>query len=291
MHGRDSDCEPYLCANERADPLETASRQTRPSVAVGILSLGGRPFMGSCRWSAARNCRAVQKSERFEGEIPELLLAIPEHKVPLPPKRGRPSQNDVFALIKVGDQIISTAVEGKVNEAFGPTVAEWWTQNQYDEVPKSLAGKEERLAFLCSQLRLSDRLEAIKNDAHLRYQLLHRAVSAIIEAKRFNADFAAIIVHSFADDIQWEQELDRFLKLFGKDYRRGSLVEVPLRDSRVLLVGAAVGEKEHRDGTEKAQREADTVREVAKAYAGYLKGFNDCDMPAINAVVRYHWPA
>lgn len=31
----------------------------------------------------------------------ELLLAIPEHKVSLPPLKGHPSQNDVFVLAKV----------------------------------------------------------------------------------------------------------------------------------------------------------------------------------------------
>ena len=36
-------------------------------------------------------------SSDFEGQTPELLLAVPEHKVPLP-GGTRESQNDVFAL-------------------------------------------------------------------------------------------------------------------------------------------------------------------------------------------------
>lgn len=43
----------------------------------------------------------------------ELLLALPEHKVPLPGGR-RASQTDLFALGKSGDQLVSIAVEGKV---------------------------------------------------------------------------------------------------------------------------------------------------------------------------------
>lgn len=44
----------------------------------------------------------------------EFLLGIPEHKVDLPPKGGRPSQNDIFVLGKSGDQLVSITVEGKV---------------------------------------------------------------------------------------------------------------------------------------------------------------------------------
>lgn len=81
----------------------------------------------------------------FEGETSELLLAIPEHKVALPGGR-RESQNDVFALVRIGDRTVSMAIEGKVNEPFGPTVGQWLT----DASP----GKRERMAFLCRTLGL-----------------------------------------------------------------------------------------------------------------------------------------
>ena len=56
-------------------------------------------------------------------ENAELLLAIPEHKVPLP-GGGYPSQNDIFVLAKGNGQLISISVEGKVSEPFGPLVSE-----------------------------------------------------------------------------------------------------------------------------------------------------------------------
>jgi hypothetical protein len=68
----------------------------------------------------------------------ELLLAIPEHKVSLR-DAGRESQTDVFALVKSNDQTIAVAVEGKVNEAFGPTIKDWYV----DPSP----AKQQRLAF------------------------------------------------------------------------------------------------------------------------------------------------
>lgn len=78
-------------------------------------------------------------TSRFPGI--ELLLALPEHQVPLP-GGSRPSQNDIWALARSEGKLISIAVEGKVSEAFGPTIGEWRTEFS--------PGKQERLAFLCS---------------------------------------------------------------------------------------------------------------------------------------------
>ena len=133
----------------------------------------------------------------------ELLLAIPEHQVPMPPQRGHPSQNDLFALGKAGDgQLIAITVEGKVSEPFGPTLGEWNAE--------ASRGKSERLAFIKEQLGLTSELPV-----HIRYQLLHRTASAIIEAGRFNARNAAMIVHSFHQDDLWFDEYAHFLALFG----------------------------------------------------------------------------
>ena len=46
----------------------------------------------------------------------ELLLAIPEHKVPLPGS-GRPSQTDLWLLLRSADALISVAVEGKLSRS------------------------------------------------------------------------------------------------------------------------------------------------------------------------------
>jgi hypothetical protein len=133
----------------------------------------------------------------------ELLLAMPEHQVSMPPRSGHPSQNDLFALGKAGDdQLIAITIEGKVSEPFGPTVSEWNA--------KASRGKTERLAFIREQLGLTDELPA-----HIRYQFLHRTTSAVMEARRFNARNAAMIVHSFNQDDLWFDEYANFLALFG----------------------------------------------------------------------------
>lgn len=130
------------------------------------------------------------------------LVAFPEYKVALPPRGGRPSQNDVFVLAKGNDRLVSIAVEGKVSEPFGETVAEWKL--------KDGKGKPTRLKFLCDELQLDeDQVDTI------RYQLLHRTASAIIEAEKFKAENALMLVHSFSQCDEWFEDYERFLALFG----------------------------------------------------------------------------
>ena len=164
----------------------------------------------------------------FQGEAPELLLAIPEHKVRLPGGR-RESQNDVFALVRIGDRTVSMAVEGKVNEPFGPTVGEWLT-NASD-------GKRERMAFLCKTLGISD-----SPPADIHYQLLHRAASAVIEADRFKTDAAAMIVHSFSPEQMWFDTFARFVGLYEHSIEPGQLVEVSLPSGMPLFLGWVCGD-------------------------------------------------
>jgi hypothetical protein len=132
----------------------------------------------------------------------EMLLAIPEHQVPLP---GGPasSQNDIFILAKGGGQLISITVEGKVSEPFGG-------KSVYDWYQDPSMGKMKRLKFLCCELdvRPDDVMD-------VRYQLLHRSVSAILEAQRFNAPNALMMIHSFSQTNEWFDDFAAFAKLFG----------------------------------------------------------------------------
>ena len=131
----------------------------------------------------------------------ELLLAFPEYKVPLPGGR-RASQSDIFVLAKGNDQLVSITVEGKVSEPFGETIDEW--------MQDASEGKQERLKFLLNELQLKDsQIDTI------RYQLLHRTASALIEAKKFSAQNALMLVHSFSQADEWFDDYCQFLALFG----------------------------------------------------------------------------
>lgn len=56
---------------------------------------------------------------------PQLLLALPEHKVMLP-GGSRASQTDLFALVRTPASLAAMAVEGKVSESFDRTIGEWF---------------------------------------------------------------------------------------------------------------------------------------------------------------------
>ena len=175
----------------------------------------------------------------------ELLLAIPEHKVPLPGGR-RASQTDLFVLARSGNELISVAVEGKVDEPFDETVGDWLSRRAADEQkrgrePVPSTGARERLTYLCGLVGLPE-----AEVSGLRYQLLHRTASALIEARRFNARHALMLVHSFsqADPPMW---LDDFKKFAGRlkceGAAAGTLVCVGERDGIDLYLGWATGDQ------------------------------------------------
>jgi len=89
-----------------ADP----SKQWRPGYSARTLA--------HC-WEAAEGL--PPEIAELYGLDSELLIAIQEHKVSLRDS-GRESQTDVFALVKSSNRTIAVAVEGKVNESFGPII-------------------------------------------------------------------------------------------------------------------------------------------------------------------------
>lgn len=135
------------------------------------------------------------------------LLAIPEFKVPLPGGK-RASQNDIFVLGRSSAGPVSIMVEGKVNESFGPTLGGW-----RDEAS---AGKEERLSFLLRTLGLKD----VPNDG-VRYQLLHRAASALITGEPYRASAAILLIHSFSKERTGWSDYEAFTRLFGVEAEVG----------------------------------------------------------------------
>lgn len=167
---------------------------------------------------------------RALGDEPDLLLALPEHKVPLPGGSRGESQNDLFALIRVGERTLVVTIEGKVDEPFGQLLGDWKAN--------ASPGKRQRLAFLCERLGLPE--EQLPPDLH--YQLLHRTASALIEADRFKTDAAAMIVHSFSPQRRWFDAFARFVSLFGCTAGPGRLIPVRPDASRPLYLGWACGD-------------------------------------------------
>lgn len=164
-------------------------------------------------------------------EALETLIVIPEHQVPLP-GGARPSQNDCWVLARTPNGLASIAVEGKVSEPFGPTVGEW--------LKDASPGKNERLSFLCSQLGF-----LTQPPDHIRYQLLHRTASAVIEAKRFHAKLAIMVVHSFSQTAEWFDGYKEFAALFGAQANVDKIVAAGRTSDIDLYLAWVSGDKQY----------------------------------------------
>jgi len=149
-----------------------------PNEVKSVLTAAGNPFSGL-----------------------EPLLILPEHKVSLP-GRSTASQTDIWILAKTETQLFSISVEGKLSESFGEPVNRWILEDS--------KGKQERLEFLLKKLGIQSDFEKT-----IRYQLLHRTASAVIEAERFLASHAMVIIHSFSPTNEWFEDFTKFVSLFG----------------------------------------------------------------------------
>lgn len=121
----------------------------------------------------------------FNADI-EPLCVVPEHKVAMPGCAAGPSQNDVFMFACIDPVPDVGVAEGMVKGSFDGTIGEW--------INGSSAAGQTRIEGLCPLLGLVD-----SPDPGLRYQLLLRAASAILEAELFGADHSVILAEAQPD--------------------------------------------------------------------------------------------
>lgn len=139
-------------------------------------------------------------SQQAELQKLELLAAIPEWEVPLEGGE-RNSHNDILAIGTNAVGLCVIAVEGKVNEDFGPLLkAKRAIESE---------GLGSRLKYLHQLLRVEH------FDDLIRYQLLHRTASALLAARDFHAKSAAMLVHSFGKQPGQRDDFDAFCKALG----------------------------------------------------------------------------
>ena len=138
----------------------------------------------------------------------DILYAFPEFKVPIP-GGIRASQNDLYVLAKGTKGTVVIMVEGKVREDFGPLVIEKIKQGQ----------AKERLEFLVTQLGIKG-----CDLTNIRYQLLHRTASAILEAEKVGAQAALMLVHSFSPEKAHFDDYKNFAALFGLEAEPDKIV-------------------------------------------------------------------
>lgn len=169
----------------------------------------------------------LRSHPEFSVDAPSLVIGLPELKTELP-GGGSASQTDLFAIVASGEKRIALGVEGKVAEPFGETLGEW--------LKDASAGKLERLSYLSGLLGLEAPLPPT-----IRYQLIHRTASALLEARRFQISHAALIIHSFSQEHLWFEDFQTWCGLFGADPEIGRLVTLANLAGTKLYGGWAVG--------------------------------------------------
>ena len=136
-----------------------------------------------------------------------------------------PSMTDLMAQCLLGEEPVIMAVEGKAKERFDLTVDEWLARATKPET------RHRRLQFLCELLGLDP-----KNVGSLRYQLLHRTASAVLEAAVTGAAQAVVLVHSYShESSDNRRDWSLFLTALGID---GGL-ERAVAGSRTLGISSA----------------------------------------------------
>lgn len=177
------------------------------------------PHLGKpTHWRQGRSAKALADSWFDAGDIPpavrallsrsadfadaELLEAWLERETDLRDGRGSASQTDLLALLGTGDELAVLGIEAKVDESFGPLVADWLATGG--------TGKAQRLAQLRGLLGLVDTVVG-----PLRYQLFHRTAAVVLEAKRFRASKAVLIIQSFCPDMSGIADARAFFDALG----------------------------------------------------------------------------
>ena len=155
-------------------------------------------------WSAANDIpgavRAVlDQSPRLKDA--RLVDAFLERQTSLEDGRPSPSQTDLLAILSLRTELAILGVEAKVTETFGDYVRTWLDEG---------AGKETRLRQLCERLGLKHECAL-----DLRYQLLHRTMATVLEARRYCAPRAVMMVQSFCANSTGLEDFIAFGRALG----------------------------------------------------------------------------
>jgi hypothetical protein len=166
--------------------------------------------------------REILKTDSaLEGAI--LKKAIFEKKTKFD-AHGRESQTDVLATIQAKSGLAILGIEAKVDESFGPLIHEW---NDYS------LGKMRRLLGLLEKLKLT-----CDSIGCLRYQLLHRTIAAVVEARESGASIAVVLVQSFDKNRAGFMDFVVFANAFGTPITQpGQLSEPKIIDNVAVRLG------------------------------------------------------
>ena len=130
------------------------------------------------------------------------LFGFPEFVVSIP-GGSRGSQNDIYVIGQAKSELVVLMIEGKVKESFDKTLD--------DKVQELSHGYHNaRLKYLCELLGID-----LSQASKIRYQLIHRLASVVIEAQRIGSTKGFLIIHSFSKNNDHYEDFQAFLSLFG----------------------------------------------------------------------------
>jgi hypothetical protein len=161
----------------------------------------------------------------------EMLAAIPEWEVSLPGGKTS-SQTDVLALARNPQNLVVLGVEAKVDETFGPTLGE--------KRCNASSAQLKRIAFLEAELGRKQPFSA-----NIRYQLLHRTVSALLTARAFHSPVAIMLIHSFSPASTWRDDFIKFCQEVDGEILSDDLFEVPRMEGPRLIFGWCRGNEKY----------------------------------------------
>jgi hypothetical protein len=155
-----------------------------------------------------------------------MLLAIPEHRVRLA-AGARAAQTDLWVLAWTPRGLLSIVVDAGRGDAEDMAAGEGQT-----------AASHARTTLALRSLLEIDR----ESDLAIGHRFFHRTACALLEARRFFATSAAVVVHSLGATRQTFLEFQAFVALMGGLLvRPGELAPVPPREGIALYFGWAEG--------------------------------------------------
>jgi len=187
----------------------------------------------------------------------ELLVAIPEWEVELP-GGNTASQTDILAITRNDSGLVILGVEAKVDEPFGPTLEE--------KKSGATDGQLGRIAYLEKVLG-----RTVPFEDKIRYQLLHRTVSALLTAQEFHAPVAVMLVHSFSPLSRWRNDFEAFCQALGCAPLSEDLCEVPNIEGARLILGWCKGNEKYLESSEPTRVSFVALRGSIRARAARLK--------------------
>lgn len=156
---------------------------------------------GALHWKEGRSARLLAEQWFTANSIPDsvasllddteewrgaaLVDAFLERVTDLPWGSGAGTQTDLLATVRLKtDELAVLGIEAKVDETLGPLCSEWLAAGK--------SNREERLRGLCRFLGVP-----FSEASPFRYQLFHRIAGALLEAERYGAKTAALLVQSW----------------------------------------------------------------------------------------------